>query len=100
LLLEVDDITLCVSFVYCECCQGQFERFGGAGATCRKRLKQRGYVFCSKGGYKHGGFKNKTEYMSWGAMKDRCNNPSSTAYIRMAGVVLNTIRPGLILKSF
>jgi hypothetical protein len=72
----------------CECCKGQFERFGSAGATCRKRLKQRGYVFCSKscGGYKHGGFKNRTsEYMSWGAMKDRCNNPNSTAYVRYGG---------------
>ena len=72
----------------CECCKEQFERFGSAGASCRKRLKQRGYVFCSKscGGYKHGGFKNKTtEYSSWNAMKNRCNNPNHKSYARYGG---------------
>jgi hypothetical protein len=72
----------------CKQCLGQFERFGNAGASCRKTLKQRGYVFCSKscGSYKHGGSKNKTsEYASWKAMKERCNNPNHTAYSRYGG---------------
>ena len=72
----------------CERCQKQFERFGNTGTVCRKRLKQRGYVFCSKscGAYKHGGFKNKTsEYMSWCAMRNRCNNPSHESYKRYGG---------------
>ena len=72
----------------CKCCNKQFERFDSAGASCRKRLKQRGYVFCSKscGGYKHGGFKNKTtEYSSWNAMKNRCNNPNHKSYGRYGG---------------
>jgi predicted nucleic acid-binding Zn ribbon protein len=72
----------------CKSCLKQFERFGDAGASCRKRLKQRGYVFCSKscGAYKHGGVKNKTsEYMSWHAMKERCNNPNQQSYARYGG---------------
>ena len=72
----------------CESCGERFERFNSAGASCRKRLKQRGYVFCSKscGGYKHGGWKNKeSEYSSWRAMKNRCNNPKHKAYARYGG---------------
>jgi len=72
----------------CECCKEQFERKGTAGASCRQRLKQRGYVFCSKacGSYRHGGYKYKTtEYMSWNAMKDRCNNSNHESYSRYGG---------------
>ena len=72
----------------CISCGKEFERFGNAAATCRKRLKQRGYLFCSKscGGYKHGGWKNKmSEYASWNAMKNRCNNPNHNSYPRYGG---------------
>lgn len=72
----------------CHCCQKTFERFGAAGATCRSKLKKRGFVFCSKqcGGFKHGGWKDKkSEYGSWLAMKSRCNNPKHTSYLRYGG---------------
>ena len=72
----------------CKCCKKQFERFGSQGASCRRRLKQRGYLFCSKscGGYTHGGHKNKTpEYSSWTAMRNRCNNLKHESYARYGG---------------
>jgi hypothetical protein len=72
----------------CKNCEITFERFGNAGASYRKRLKERGYVFCSKscGSYKHGGSKNKTsEYSSWQAMKCRCNNHGHESYARYGG---------------
>lgn len=72
----------------CASCHKEFVRYGTAGASCRKRLKQRGYVFCSRscGGYKHGGWQNKTgEYSSWRAMKNRCNNPNHKVYDRYGG---------------
>lgn len=52
------------------------------------RLKKRGTIFCSIScaSTTHGGFKNKMpEYVSWAAMKNRCNNPGSTHYARYGG---------------
>jgi hypothetical protein len=72
----------------CACCDKKFERTGSAGASCRRRLKQRGYVFCSKacGSHKHGGWKDKTpEYSSWCAMRNRCNNQNQIAYSHYGG---------------
>lgn len=72
----------------CYSCQKKFERCGNAAAICRSKLKKRGYVFCSKScaSYKHGGHKNKTtEYVSWRAMKNRCNNKNHKAYNRYGG---------------
>jgi len=72
----------------CKNCGNNFERLGMAGATCRSKLKRRGYVFCSKscGSYKHGGHKNQeAEYSSWGAMKNRCNNLKHESYSRYGG---------------
>jgi hypothetical protein len=75
------------SFI-CHGCKTAFERVGNAGATCRKKLKQKGYVFCSKGcaSFKHGGYKEQTtEYTSWNAMKNRCNNSNHQSYSRYGG---------------
>jgi predicted nucleic acid-binding Zn ribbon protein len=72
----------------CACCNVFYTRTGNTAAWHRKKLKDRGYVFCSKscGSYKHGGSKNKTpEYSSWNAMKDRCNNPKHESYLRYGG---------------
>ncbi len=72
----------------CIGCGEKFSRNPQAAATCRKKLKQRGYVYCSKGcaNIKHGGYKEKMpEYSSWCAMKNRCNNPQSTFYERYGG---------------
>jgi hypothetical protein len=72
----------------CKNCGKIFERSGMAGATCRARVRQRGYVFCSKGcgSYKHGGYKNQdSEYCSWNAMKSRCNNLNHGSYARYGG---------------
>lgn len=72
----------------CFLCGVFYERSGNTAAWHRKRLRDRGYTFCSKecGSFRHGGYKNKTsEYASWNAMKDRCNNQNSTAYARYGG---------------
>lgn len=72
----------------CIGCGEKFFRNPQAAATCRKKLKQRGYVYCSKGcaHIKHGGHKEKMpEYSSWCAMKHRCNNQGSTYYERYGG---------------
>ena len=72
----------------CAYCGENFERTGNTGATCRKKLRQRGHVFCSKacGPSKHGGTKNQSsEYISWSAMKARCNNKNNTHYSRYGG---------------
>jgi len=57
-------------------------------ASTRLKLKQRGYVYCSKScsSYRHGGFENKMpEYSSWHAMKTRCDNKTHKAYSRYGG---------------
>ncbi len=57
-------------------------------ATTRLKLKQRGFVYCSKNcsSYKHGGYLNKMpEYTSWHAMKTRCNSKTHVAYPRYGG---------------
>jgi hypothetical protein len=72
----------------CFLCGIFYERSGNTAAWHRKRLRDKGYTFCSKecGSFRHGGYKNKTsEYASWNAMKDRCNNQNSTAYARYGG---------------
>ena len=72
----------------CACCGVFYIRTGNTAAWHRKKLKDRGYVFCSKscGSFKHGGNKNKTpEYGSWNAMKCRCNNPKHESYARYGG---------------
>ena len=72
----------------CSCCGVFYTRTGNTAAWHRKKLKDRGYVFCSKscGSFRHGGNKNKTpEYGSWNAMKCRCNNPKHESYARYGG---------------
>ena len=72
----------------CACCGVSYERVGNTAAWHRKRLRSRGYVFCSKAcsSFKHGGNKNKMpEYGSWCAMKNRCNNPRHESYGRYGG---------------
>lgn len=72
----------------CANCDCFFTRTGSTASWHKKRLKERGYVFCSRncGSFRHGGFKNKTpEYGSWCAMKNRCNNPKHKAYSRYGG---------------
>lgn len=72
----------------CAQCGNFYERFGNTAAWHRKRLKERGYTYCSKScaSFKHGGNKNKTsEYASWHAMKNRCNNKKCKVYDRYGG---------------
>ena len=72
----------------CACCGAFYQRSGNTAAWHRKRLRERGYVYCSKNcaSFKHGANKNKTpEYGSWCAMKNRCNNPKHKAYARYGG---------------
>ncbi len=72
----------------CNQCKKIFERTGNAAAWHRKRMRDRGYVYCSKGcaSFKHGGNRDKTpEYSSWCAMKNRCNNKNATHYERYGG---------------
>ncbi len=69
----------------CARCGQLYVRTGNAAAWHRKRLRDRGYTYCSKNcaSFKHGGNKNRTpEYGSWCAMKDRCNNPNHKNYSR------------------
>ena len=70
----------------CHQCGKSFES-PDPGST-RYRLKKNGRVFCSQtcGSYKHGGWSIKSsEYRSWSAMKQRCNNPNCTHYHRYGG---------------
>ncbi len=72
----------------CAQCRKTYTREGNTAAWHRKRLKEKGYTFCSKecGSFKHGGHKNKTpEYGSWCAMKNRCNNKKHPSYKRYGG---------------
>jgi hypothetical protein len=72
----------------CACCGEFYSRSGNTAAWHRKRLRDRGYTYCSKNcaSFKHGGNRDKTpEYASWCAMKNRCNNPKSTHYERYGG---------------
>ena len=72
----------------CHNCGETYTRTGNTAAWHRKRLRERGYVFCSKacGSYRHGGIKNKMpEYSSWSAMKLRCNNDRHPSYARYGG---------------
>lgn len=72
----------------CACCGLFYERYGNTAAWHRKRLRDRGYVYCSKNcaSFKHGGNRDKTpEYSSWCAMKSRCNCKGTTHYERYGG---------------
>lgn len=72
----------------CACCGKFYERQGNTAAWHRKRLRDRGYVYCSKNcaSFKHGGNRDKTpEYGSWCAMKSRCNCIGTTHYERYGG---------------
>lgn len=72
----------------CACCGISYTRAGNDAAWHRKRLRERGHTFCSRvcGALKHGATaKHPSEYGSWNAMKDRCNNANSTAYARYGG---------------
>jgi hypothetical protein len=72
----------------CNRCNQLFERFGNAAAWHRKRMRDRGYVYCSKqcAAFKHGGNRDKTpEYGSWCAMKSRCNHSGTSHYARYGG---------------
>lgn len=76
-----------VRFV-CKNCGSEFFRSGNAAAVCRLTFRQKGFVYCSKGcaSFRHGGHKNKlSEYKSWLAMRNRCNNPSHDNYDRYGG---------------
>lgn len=70
----------------CHQCQSEFSPKWPA--TTRKKLRDKGYVYCSTScaSFKHGGYKNKMpEYVSWHAMKTRCDNPTHRAYARYGG---------------
>jgi hypothetical protein len=72
----------------CKNCGVKFFREGNTAASLASSLRRRGYVYCSKScsSYKHGGSKNKTsEYTSWLAMRNRCDNPNHESYSRYGG---------------
>lgn len=76
-----------VKFV-CKNCGIEFFRSGNSAACCRRSLRQKGFVYCSKecGSFKHGGHKNKlSEYKSWLAMRNRCDNTNHESYHRYGG---------------
>lgn len=76
-----------VKFV-CKSCGKEFFRSGNAAAVCRLTFRQKGFVYCSKGcaSFKHGGHKNQlSEYKSWLAMRNRCDNPNHDSYLRYGG---------------